>query len=127
MDVTPLIRKDAQVIQSYKGGRFAISGQSFEVPVVVTIQTTRPWDNAPSSVQGLEVSHFETVMAEHPETEVLLFGTGATFTMIPASFRRAFKERYGIAIEVMDTGAASRTFNVLMAEGRNVMAVMLAG
>ena len=56
---------------------------------------------------------------------VLLLGTGRRQEMPVGEVRRAFVEA-GIALEVMDTGAACRTYNVLLAEGRAAGAALLA-
>lgn len=125
MDVTPLIRRNAKVIQSYKGGIFVVSGEQFQSPVIVDIAQTRAWTPSSNDAMSVTVDDFAPVFTGDTQIEVLLFGTGKTFVMLPLSFRQAFKERFGVTIDVMDTGAASRTFNVLMAEGRDVVAVML--
>ena len=63
-----------------------------------------------------------------PETigrGILLVGCGAAFVAEPVGLRAALKAR-GIVLEWMDTGAASRTFNVLVLEGRDVTAALIA-
>jgi uncharacterized protein len=52
-------------------------------------------------------------------TELLLIGTGARHEMIAPALRNALKEM-GLAVDTMDTGAACRTFNILLGEGRRV-------
>ena len=59
-----------------------------------------------------------------PPIEILLIGSGATFEMAPAALRSALGAR-GVSIESMDTGAACRTYNVLMAEDRRVAAALI--
>jgi uncharacterized protein len=59
------------------------------------------------------------------EPELVLLGTGARQSFPPAAFGAQFL-RAGIGFEVMDTGAASRTFNVLVGEQRRVVALLLA-
>jgi uncharacterized protein len=72
---------------------------------------------------GLLGADASRIMALDPE--VLLLGTGARQIFAPAEFGARFL-RKGIGIEVMDTGAACRTYNVLAAEQRRVVAVLLA-
>jgi uncharacterized protein len=55
----------------------------------------------------------------------LILGLGPRFLMVPAELRQALKG-HGIAVEAMDTGAACRTFNVLLAEDRRVAAALIA-
>ena len=59
------------------------------------------------------------------DLELVLFGTGLDLEMLDAK-TSAFMEEIGIRAEVMATGAAARTFNVLLAEGRPVGAALLA-
>jgi len=58
--------------------------------------------------------------------EVVLLGTGTRANFPPAHVQAAFLKR-GIGIETMDNAAAARTFNVLVSEARNVVAVFLIG
>lgn len=58
--------------------------------------------------------------------EVVLLGTGASFRFPHPRLTRALTDA-GIGVEVMDTPAACRTFNILAAEGRKVVAAMLVG
>jgi len=57
--------------------------------------------------------------------DVLLVGCGPRFLPPPAGLVRALRES-GIGLEWMDTGAACRTFNVLLAEERRVAAALIA-
>jgi len=118
MDVTPLVRRDAQVIQSYKDGVFKISGEVYEGAVLVAPDVTRLWDV--TGVDALSIDDFSSI-----EAEVVLLGTGARMAFLPADMRRALKEQ-GLVVECMDTPAACRTYNVLMAEGRQVVAALLS-
>jgi uncharacterized protein len=59
------------------------------------------------------------------DPELILLGTGPRQVFPNASFGAAFL-RIGIGFEVMDTGAACRTFNVLVAEQRRVVGLLLA-
>lgn len=125
MDVTPLIRRNAKVIQSYKDGVFVISGKHYPHAVAVDIDDVLLWTLSSNDARQLTLDDFAAILPQDKHIEVVLLGTGKKFVMLPLSFRQAFRERFGITIDVMDTGAAARTFNVLMAEGRDVIAVML--
>jgi uncharacterized protein len=56
--------------------------------------------------------------------ELLLFGQGPRMLLVPPALRQGLREA-GIVLEPMDTGAACRTYNVLMAEGRLVAAALI--
>ena len=124
MDVTPLIREGQQIIQSYAAGTFRVSGVSYEDALIVAPAQTVSWKNAPQSLNELDVSHFEALLAQSADIDVLLFGTGAQMHFIPPKLRQALSTQ-GLPMDVMDTGAACRTYNVLMAEGRRVVAVLM--
>ena len=124
MDVTPLIREGQQIIQSYAAGTFRVSGVSYEDALIVAPAQTVSWKNAPQSLNELDVSHFEALLAQSADIDVLLFGTGAKMQFIPPKLRQALSTQ-GLPMDIMDTGAACRTYNVLMAEGRRVVAVLM--
>lgn len=56
--------------------------------------------------------------------EFLLLGSGARMQLLPKALRQGLRDA-GLVVEVMDTGAACRTYNVLLAEGRRVGAALL--
>ena len=56
--------------------------------------------------------------------EILIIGTGKRHEMISPELRRALKE-HGVGFDTMDTGAACRTFNILLGEGRRVAAALI--
>ena len=58
------------------------------------------------------------------EKEIILVGTGDTLRFPPAAWTAGYLA-CGIGVEIMDTAAACRTYNVLMAEGRRVAAGLL--
>ena len=117
-DITPLLRADQKIIQAYSAGRFKISGEYFDSAVIVTPFAVQIWNDA--SLEKLSPENFQHLAGE---VDVLLIGSGKTgMLMLPAQ-RAAFKDA-GFSIDVMDTGAACRTFNVLTAEGRRVAAAL---
>ena len=83
------------------------------------------YDWAPRAYGDIAADSFSPVFAESDQIEFLLFGTGDT-QIFPSSEIRASFEHYQLGLEVMSTGAACRTFNVLLAEERRVAAALLA-
>lgn len=75
-----------------------------------------------SSIDALSADHFAAIIELAPE--IVLLGTGASF-MFPDAALLAPLYRAGIGVEVMDTPAACRTFNILLGEGRNVVAALI--
>ena len=73
---------------------------------------------------GPDAADFTRVF-EESGVGVLLLGVGRTMALPPLDVRRAFIDA-NIGLEAMDTGAAARTYNVLLAEGRPVAAALIA-
>jgi uncharacterized protein len=76
---------------------------------------------APVPVAQLTMDDFARLLADQPE--LVIVGTGAKGEFPPRELTFAFARR-GVGLEVMDTAAAARTFNVLAGEGRRVAAVL---
>ncbi|MDT7835532.1 Mth938-like domain-containing protein [Aquabacterium sp. OR-4] len=77
---------------------------------------------APRSPADLTEADFEAVLALAPE--VVIFGSGPRLQFIRPALMRALIDRR-IGVETMDTAAACRTYNVLVAEGRSAVAALL--
>ena len=122
MDVTPLIPEGRQIIQGYSAGGFRVSGSSYTGAIIVTPMQTTQW--AARSFSTLDESDFDVLAANANEIDVVLLGSGNKFEFFPPALRAKLKDR-GLSIDAMDTGAACRTYNVLMAEGRRVVAALL--
>jgi uncharacterized protein len=75
-----------------------------------------------ASLESLTADHFAAIVELHPE--IVLLGTGASFRF-PEPQLLAPLHRAGIGVEVMDTPAACRTYNILLGEGRNVVAALI--
>jgi uncharacterized protein len=71
---------------------------------------------------GLSAAHFEHIASLKPE--LVIFGSGTRLHFLPPALLRSLYEQR-IGIETMDTAAACRTYNVLVAEGRTVLAALL--
>lgn len=100
-----------------------VRGAVYETSVLVSpTQLPAPWPVA--RFDALDVQAFEAVLALRPA--VVLIGTGARqYFPAPSVLRRLIEAKIGF--EVMNTGAACRTYNLLAAEGRAVLAVLIVG
>ena len=123
MDVTPLIPQGRQVIERYGNGGFRVTGESYRGSILVLPDRTAAWPLA--AIEELDLASLEPVLAAEPPIEVLLLGCGSAMAFIDPDLRDAARAR-GVALEPMDTGAACRTYNVLMAEDRRVAAALIA-
>jgi uncharacterized protein len=123
MDVTPLITGDRQVIQGYGEGRFRVGGRVYEGSVLVFPQAVMSWPVA--DLAGLTLDSLAAVAAHAPRIEILLVGCGRRMAPLAPALRQSLRVQ-GIVVDTMDTGAACRTYNVLMSEERRVAAALMA-
>jgi uncharacterized protein len=123
MDVTPLVTKGRQTIRSYGNGGFKINESTFPGAVLVGMDSTV--SIAASTIGDFTLDVLGPLLMQEPRPEILIVGSGKTMAAIPAEIRTALRAK-GIMVESMDTGAACRTFNVLIGEDRRVCAALLA-
>ena len=111
----------ANLVRAYGPGELRINDETYRGSIIVSASAVK---EAPDicRVQDLAGLDPSRILALDPE--LVLLGTGQRQIFPPASFRAEFL-RAGIGFEVMDTGAACRTFNVLVAEQRRVAALLL--
>ncbi len=124
MDITPVTPRGKQTITSYGAGQFKISGEVYTTNVLVFPDRTVQW-TIPTDAKNISVDHLSVVLEEEGEIDLLLIGCPKPMQAIPMGIRMALKEA-GINMEIMDTGGAVRTYNVLLAEGRRVAAALIA-
>lgn len=121
MELTPVIPSGRQVIESYGARGFRVTGIAYASSILVFPDATLTWPV--TSIEGVTLETLRPVI-ERGGTEILLLGCGARMTPVPAALRQALKAA-GIGLDAMDTGAACRTYNVLVAEDRRVAAALL--
>lgn len=108
------------LIRAYSAQEIRIGEQRLHGSCIVTAdRLITDWE--PASLAELAEPHLETVLALKPE--LVLLGTGPQQRFPPAALRAAVMAR-GVGIEVMDLGAACRTFNILVQEERRVAAAL---
>lgn len=108
-------------IGRHEPGRIWVGATAYTHSVVV------PWVGAVQDWQadGFEAlgpAHFERLLALQPE--VVLFGSGPRLRFPPPAWLRTLMAAR-VGVESMDTAAACRTYNVLVAEGRSAVAALL--
>lgn len=123
MQVTPIAPAGRQVIEAYRPGRFRVSGNDHDGSVIVFPDRTVPW--AVTEFGRLILDDLRPVLEADPSVEVLLIGCGARMAPLPAAIRDGLRAA-GIGTDAMDTGAACRTYNVLLSEDRRVAAALIA-
>jgi len=110
-------------IDAYGNGGFRFADMSHKGSLLILPSGIYGWEIGQTS--KLLPKNFEAVFDEAKEIEFLLLGTGLTQKFPEPKLREAFLKK-GVGLEVMDTGAACRTFNVLLAEARAVAAALIA-
>ncbi|MGH8279794.1 MAG: Mth938-like domain-containing protein [Gammaproteobacteria bacterium] len=109
------------VIRAYGPGRINISDKIYTRSLVLTPQRLLD-DWPPQRFEDLTLAHLETALGLQPE--ILVIGTGAVLRFPEARIQAEIQAR-GIGLEVLDTAAACRTYNVLVSENRKVVAALL--
>ena len=110
-------------IAGYGGGGFRMGDQKIEGSLLITPKGYYPWDV--KTAAEITVASLSQILNFHHSIELLIIGTGDNMTFISKDIRAVFAKQ-DIAIEAMDTGAAARTYNVLLQEGRMVSAAFIA-
>jgi uncharacterized protein len=115
MRLTEITYGSAQPIEGYGPGFFRVGGHVLRGATLITPWGAGPWD-------GLEDT--ATPLALAGRIDVLFLGMGQDIAHAPKAFRTAL-EAADIGVEVMNTPAACRTYNVLLSEGRRIAAALL--
>jgi uncharacterized protein len=108
-------------IDAYGGGGFRFADMSHRGSILCLPSGIWGWEPA----QPLDEASFAKVLAEADEIEFLLVGTGKSLVPLPEPVRWALRARR-ISADPMATGAAVRTYNIVLGEGRRVAAALIA-
>ena len=110
-------------IEAYGNGGFRFAGMSHRGSLLCLPSGLYEWDV--NDVALLNPEHFARVFAEAQSIGFLLLGVGRTVAMPSPLIRKAFVDA-NVGLDVMDTGASARTYNVLLAEGRPLACALIA-
>ena len=109
------------LVQSYGGGGFKIAGVRHHGSILLFPDQIHPWPVA--AMADVTADSLRPVIDTDPPVEVLLIGCGARHDRLAPSLNEALG---GVAVDVMATGPACRTYNVLAGEDRRVAAALIA-
>ncbi|MGA7750237.1 MAG: Mth938-like domain-containing protein [Gallionella sp.] len=112
---------DTKMFTAHGTDHVMVNGERHERSIVVLAEEVRS-DWIVASFDELNEAHFTYFVAIKPD--VLLLGTGSTQQFPHPRLYRTLTDA-GIGVECMDTPAACRTYNILVAEGRRVAAAIL--
>lgn len=121
-DLLPPIAAGLLKVESYGQEGFTIGGRLYTHSLLLFPDRTILWPHKKISDWRLE--DFAAVTTMTPAIEVLLLGTGSTHQFVTPVIKKSLKS-HGLASDSMDTGAACRTYNILLSEGRRVAALLL--
>lgn len=112
---------DTRLFTAHGPDHVMVNGERYDRSIVVLSEEVRS-DWAVAGFDDLAEAHFAYFLALKPD--VLLLGTGATQRFPHPRLYRTLTNA-GIGVECMTTPAACRTYNILVAEGRKVVAAVL--
>ncbi len=108
------------IVTSYGLGWITVNKRELRQSLIVTPEVLVT-DWTPHDISDLEISHFEMVSQLAPE--IILLGTGNKQRYLHPRLIRPLLVN-GVGVEIMDTAAACRTYNITMLEGRKVAAAL---
>jgi uncharacterized protein len=111
------------LIDSYGHGGFRFAEMSHRGSILALPSGIRAWPIQSASDIGED--SLSDVFAERDAIDLLLLGTGIDMVAVSSVLRLRFREA-GIGLDVMQTGAAARTYNILVGENRKVGAALIA-
>lgn len=113
------------LIRGYSASEIIINDNAYHRSLILAPDRVIP-DWAPQSHEALAVTDWEPLLLLQPEVILLGTGTGTgTGLRFPSAAQLLPLIQAGIGYEVMDTAAACRTYNILMGEGRRVVAGLI--
>lgn len=110
-------------IDAYGRGGFRFAEMSHRGSILALPSGIHAW---PVTAAGeIDAEAFRQVLSERRDIDVLLIGTGENPYPLAEGVRWALREA-GIGFDVMTTGAAARTYNIMLGEKRRVAAALVA-
>ena len=110
-------------VEAYGDMGFRMNGGRIEGSILILPGVVKAFEATIHA--DLDVALMAPVFAALDDIEIMILGTGETQNFPDADFRKSFVDN-NIALEVMDTGAACRTYNILVSEDRRVAAALIA-
>ena len=110
-------------IDGYGAGGFRVDGVSHDGSLIVLPTRIVEW--AVTEFAQIDAASLPPALFGDAGVELLLLGCGARMQLVPSALRETLREA-GIVVEPMDTGAAVRTYNILLGEHRRVAAALVA-
>ena len=116
-------KTDIPLISGYGDGGFSVSNRRFEGSILISARGVFPWKA--KNIKTITKQSLNEIFKSDPKPEFLLFGLGSEVEDA-VILSRALEKKIKLPCEAMATGAAVRTYNVLILEGRQVAAALWA-
>lgn len=110
-------------VTAYGNGGFRFADMSHKGSILCLPSGVYAWNAG--SAGALTVEHFAQVLSELVPPALVLLGTGTEQIFVPPAIEKVFVDA-GLTLEPMSTGAAARSYNILLAEKRKVAAALIA-
>ena len=124
MDITPPLLEGANFINGYSDKGFRVNGEWSFGNILLTPSTLHHWEVEGNIFAHSNYSYFiDNFLKNCKGNSIVMIGTGANYESPPNELYTLFQQ-HNISPEVMSTAAACRTYNVLIAEQRNVFALL---
>lgn len=110
-------------VRRYEPGEIRVRGTTYTGSIVLTPEEVIT-DWPPQTVAALEPGHLERLLAIEPQPEMILLGTGTRQHFPPRDVLAPLLAA-GLGVEIMDTAAACRTWNIVLSENRRAVAALI--
>jgi uncharacterized protein len=122
VDLQPLSGSRQPLINRYRAGGFRVGGVDHVGSVLIVPQGCVAWPV--SAFDQMTEDSLAPVISAEPTPDILLIGCGSATMLVPRTLRESLKAA-GVSVDAMETGAACRTYNMLIGEGRRVGAALI--
>lgn len=122
MEFTEINSSEDAFVAGYGDGGFRMGDSRFEGSMMITPEGFYPWDV--SDKADISLDNLVPIL-DASGIEIIVIGLGPNMAFLAKDICAAFQEKK-LAVEAMDTGAAARTYNLLLQEGRLVAAALIA-
>ena len=122
MDVMPPVAKGTPIVERYGAGSFIVSGKEKTNSLILHEEGMSDW--SVNAFDELNEDAMAALCEQAKNMDILLIGAGEKQEFLLPKLREMGRQ-YSLSIDCMDTGAACRTYNVLVGEGRRVMAAII--
>ena len=123
MDISPEIPGNKYYIDRYGDGGFSISGKPYKGSIIVSPDKLFEWPML--NVEFIGANDIQLILSKLPSIEILLIGSGQHLSVVSSEVINISQAR-GVNLDIMETGAAWRTYNGMMSEGRLVGGALIA-